>query len=333
MVHHLLDDLEMPNPLLGGLLPTGSQLVARGSPAPSPNIHCNPSPFSLEREEGEGWLRASQSDALLAELELTSESLNEVDTTPPKVCFLLERDNKDKLASTVSRTPVEQNKKLMTPGTKKVQPALNSQRHGEDAGNVYSKVPAPQPLVPSSSSTSAAEQLDDLLACLGAGQSKASYGTEGPAEPSPGERNTTDTLDSMLEGLTQGLQDLGVAAVPKGNCASCHKPIAGKVVTALGQTWHPEHFTCAHCRKVMGARPFFERDSKAYCQEDYHQLFSPHCAYCSAPIQEKVLTAMDQTWHPEHFFCAHCGKTFGNDGLLFSPFSPPKSLTLPLVFA
>ena len=23
---------------------------------------------------------------------------------------------------------------------------------------------------------------------------------------------------------------------------------------------------------------------------------------------------MDRTWHPEHFFCAHCGKNFGDDG-------------------
>lgn len=29
---------------------------------------------------------------------------------------------------------------------------------------------------------------------------------------------------------------------------------------------------------------------------------------------QKVLTALDQTWHPEHFFCAHCGKVFGDDG-------------------
>ncbi|XP_048340503.1 leupaxin [Sphaerodactylus townsendi] len=279
-------------------------------------------------------------DALLAELELTSQSLSEDDAKPKKVCFLLERENKDELASTAAQTTVIQNKKLITPETKKVadwpfslscnfqkplqlstdweemsvQPALRSQHNGEDADKIYSKVSTPQPLVSSSSSTSAAQQLDDLLACLGTMQPKTSDETEGPVESSSGEQNTTDTLDNMLQGLTQRLQDLGAAAVPKGNCASCHKPITGKVVTALGQTWHPEHFTCAHCRKEMGGQPFFERDSKAYCQDDYHQLFSPRCAYCTAPIQEKVLTAMDQTWHPEHFFCASCGKMFGNDG-------------------
>ncbi|KAF7236012.1 Leupaxin [Varanus komodoensis] len=118
----------------------------------------------------------------------------------------------------------------------------------------------------------------------------------------------------MLKGLIHDMQDLGVATVPKGSCASCHKPIAGKIITALGTTWHPEHFICAHCGKEIGSHPFYERDGKAYCQEDYHQLFSPRCAYCTAPIQGKILTAMDQTWHPEHFFCAHCGKVFSDDG-------------------
>lgn len=33
----------------------------------------------------------------------------------------------------------------------------------------------------------------------------------------------------MLGGLEQDLQDLGIATVPKGHCASCQKPIAGKV--------------------------------------------------------------------------------------------------------
>lgn len=26
------------------------------------------------------------------------------------------------------------------------------------------------------------------------------------------------------------------------------------------------------------------------------------------------MTALDTTWHPEHFFCAQCGNTFGDDG-------------------
>lgn len=31
-------------------------------------------------------------------------------------------------------------------------------------------------------------------------------------------------------------------------------------------------------------------------------------------VSQKVVTALDKTWHPEHFFCAQCGSFFGPDG-------------------
>ncbi|KAK4288966.1 hypothetical protein Pmani_038036 [Petrolisthes manimaculis] len=82
----------------------------------------------------------------------------------------------------------------------------------------------------------------------------------------------------------------------------------------MGKTWHPEHFTCSHCNQELGTRNFFEREGKPYCEHDYHELFSPRCAYCNGPILDKCVTALDKTWHPEHFFCAQCGNTFGDDG-------------------
>ncbi|XP_068004561.1 leupaxin isoform X2 [Melanerpes formicivorus] len=200
--------------------------------------------------------------------------------------------------------------------------------------------PLQQTLKTTPSPTAAAQQLDELLAALGQMQSKgcllaeaAGEGAKVPAEPSP-------SLDSMLGNLTQDLQQLGITTAPAGICATCHKPIAGKVsphppsilallsswhpwscspsssqvLTALGKTWHPEHFTCARCGEELGSQPFFEREGRAYCQEDYQQAFAPRCAYCAGPIREKVLTALGQTWHPEHFFCAHCGKVFGDEG-------------------
>ena len=57
-----------------------------------------------------------------------------------------------------------------------------------------------------------------------------------------------------------------------------------QVVTALGRTWHPEHFSCAHCQKELGTKNFFERDGQPYCEPDYHHLFSPRCSYCNGPI-------------------------------------------------
>ena len=59
-----------------------------------------------------------------------------------------------------------------------------------------------------------------------------------------------------------------------------------QIVTALGQTWHSEHFVCAKCQRELGTQTFFERDGQAYCEEDYHNLFAPKCAYCHGPIKD-----------------------------------------------
>jgi hypothetical protein len=91
-------------------------------------------------------------------------------------------------------------------------------------------------------------------------------------------------LDCMLGSLQADMSRQGVNTTQKGCCGACDKPIVGQVITALAQTWHPEHFVCAHCNQELGTRNFFERDGKPYCEPDYHNLFSPRCAYCNGPI-------------------------------------------------
>ncbi|XP_055461797.1 paxillin isoform X2 [Psammomys obesus] len=139
-------------------------------------------------------------------------------------------------------------------------------------------------------------------------------GKTGSSSPPGGLPKPGSQLDSMLGSLQSDLNKLGVATVAKGVCGACKKPIAGQVVTAMGKTWHPEHFVCTHCQEEIGSRNFFERDGQPYCEKDYHSLFSPRCYYCNGPILDKVVTALDRTWHPEHFFCAQCGAFFGPEG-------------------
>nr|XP_020667265.1 paxillin [Pogona vitticeps] len=164
------------------------------------------------------------------------------------------------------------------------------------------------------SASSATRELDELMASLSdfkfMSQGKSGNNYPSSALPKPGSQ-----LDSMLGSLQSDLNKLGVATVAKGVCGACKKPIAGQVVTAMGKTWHPEHFVCTHCQEEIGSRNFFERDGQPYCEKDYHNLFSPRCYYCNGPILDKVVTALDRTWHPEHFFCAQCGAFFGPEGL------------------
>jgi paxillin len=94
----------------------------------------------------------------------------------------------------------------------------------------------------------------------------------------------TSQLDSMLGSLQSDMTRQGVSTVKKGTCAACNKPIIGQVCTALGKTWHPEHFTCVACELPLGSRNFFEREGKPFCEKDYHELYAPRCAYCNGPI-------------------------------------------------
>ncbi|XP_030034888.1 paxillin isoform X3 [Manduca sexta] len=173
--------------------------------------------------------------------------------------------------------------------------------------------------------SSATKELDDLMASLS--DFKVS-GTGGEGETyvhrekrawqehyrSNPRQPESASLEHMLGSLRADMSRQGVQTPQKGCCNACEKPIVGQVITALGRTWHPEHFTCAHCNQELGTRNFFERDGRPYCEPDYHNLFSPRCAYCNGPILDKCVTALEKTWHTEHFFCAQCGQQFGEDG-------------------
>ncbi|XP_031571569.1 paxillin-like isoform X2 [Actinia tenebrosa] len=162
--------------------------------------------------------------------------------------------------------------------------------------------------------SSATKELDDLMASLS--DFKVNVGGVTTNEPPARGQNVgkVSHLDSMLGTLQTDMSRQGVSTTKKGVCAACNKPIIGQVCTALGRTWHPEHFTCIACELPLGDRNFFERDGKPYCEKDYHDTFAPRCAYCNGAILDSCVTALDQTWHPEHFVCAQCGKPFGDTG-------------------
>lgn len=66
----------------------------------------------------------------------------------------------------------------------------------------------------------------------------AGEGAKVPAE-------SLSSLDNMLDNLTQDLQELGITATPAGICASCHKPIAGKV-SPHSPPWHSSLLRSRH---------------------------------------------------------------------------------------
>jgi len=50
-------------------------------------------------------------------------------------------------------------------------------------------------------------------------------------------------------------------------CAKCSQSIKGKAVSALEQHWHPEHFQCTKCQKVIATDAKFKSyNKKAFCE-------------------------------------------------------------------
>lgn len=147
---------------------------------------------------------------------------------------------------------------------------------------------------------------------------------------------------------SQGLNHQWNSASQRGcaQCAACALPIAGRIVSAASQRFHPHCFTCHHCAEPLECVAFYpepegkraerlERiqarlngedlpEDKAgetavddgddslrfFCHLDYHELYSPRCRSCKTPIEKEVVLACGGSWHVGHFFCAECGDPF-----------------------
>jgi hypothetical protein len=66
-------------------------------------------------------------------------------------------------------------------------------------------------------------------------------------------------------------------------CSVCKKSIEGRSISALGQYFHPEHFTCNRCNKPVTTSHFLEYDGKAYCDYDYAVVSGTACGKCFLP--------------------------------------------------
>ncbi|KAM7243029.1 hypothetical protein CapIbe_005523 [Capra ibex] len=96
-------------------------------------------------------------------------------------------------------------------------------------------------------------------------------------------------------------------------CAHCNQVIRGPFLVALGKSWHPEEFNCAHCKNTMAYIGFVEEQGALYCELCYEKFFAPECGRCQRKILGEVINALKQTWHVSCFVCVACGKPIGNN--------------------
>uniref|UniRef100_A0A5F5PHG7 PDZ and LIM domain 5 n=1 Tax=Equus caballus TaxID=9796 RepID=A0A5F5PHG7_HORSE len=132
----------------------------------------------------------------------------------------------------------------------------------------------------------------------GAGAPASSAG----GQPQPGDQ---DTLVQRAEHIPAGKR------TPM--CAHCNQVIRGPYLVALGKSWHPEEFNCAHCKNTMAYIGFVEEKGALYCELCYEKFFAPECGRCQRKILGEVINALKQTWHVSCFVCVACGKPIRNN--------------------
>ncbi|KAL7746523.1 hypothetical protein RI367_008173 [Sorochytrium milnesiophthora] len=92
-------------------------------------------------------------------------------------------------------------------------------------------------------------------------------------------------------------------------CFRCKKRIDGIPFMYKGSKYHAYHFNCTLCKKELDLS-CQEHDGKLYCPQDYERATAPTCYSCKKIILGPNITALGKAFHPEHFVCHKCEKSF-----------------------
>ncbi|XP_035180068.1 PDZ and LIM domain protein 5 isoform X5 [Oxyura jamaicensis] len=132
-------------------------------------------------------------------------------------------------------------------------------------------------------------------------------GTNAPSQKfaTPPQLTEQDTLVQRAEHIPAGKR------TPM--CAQCNQVIRGPFLVALGKSWHPEEFNCAHCKASMAYIGFVEEKGALYCEVCYEKFFAPECSKCQRKILGEVINALKQTWHVSCFVCVACHNPIRNN--------------------
>uniref|UniRef100_A0A8C0VN41 PDZ and LIM domain 5 n=1 Tax=Cyanistes caeruleus TaxID=156563 RepID=A0A8C0VN41_CYACU len=140
----------------------------------------------------------------------------------------------------------------------------------------------------------------------------ASNSIKSPGTTAPSEKPATTPQLNEQDTLVQRAEH-----IPAGKrtpmCAHCNQVIRGPFLVALGKSWHPEEFNCAHCKTSMAYIGFVEEKGMLYCEVCYEKFFAPECSKCQRKILGEVINALKQTWHVSCFVCVACHNPIRNN--------------------
>ncbi|MFL5690761.1 MAG: LIM domain-containing protein, partial [Ktedonobacteraceae bacterium] len=118
-------------------------------------------------------------------------------------------------------------------------------------------------------------------------------------------------------------------------CKGCGQPIWGNYFTALGGTWHPEHFVCAACGRPITDASFNLHQGAPYHAACYANQVATRCAYCGKPLVGEYFvdswgTAYCKQHQQEYPSCAYCGRLVPPAQQEHSPTGSSEAIRCPI---
>lgn len=86
-------------------------------------------------------------------------------------------------------------------------------------------------------------------------------------------------------------------------CAHCNEIIKGPYISALGKSWHPDHFVCTECSAPFQGNQFHKHGDRPYCEKHFNLLFAEKCGKCGLNIEGQVFEALEKKYHLDCFTC------------------------------
>ncbi|KAG8505623.1 Filamin-binding LIM protein 1 [Galemys pyrenaicus] len=105
-------------------------------------------------------------------------------------------------------------------------------------------------------------------------------------------------------------------------CAFCHKTVSPRelAVEAMKRQYHAQCFTCRSCRCQLAGQSFYQKDGRPLCEPCYQVTPAgpgkdtlEKCGRCGAVVQEHIIRALGQAFHPPCFTCVACARCIGDE--------------------
>uniref|UniRef100_A0A2K5EB01 Filamin binding LIM protein 1 n=1 Tax=Aotus nancymaae TaxID=37293 RepID=A0A2K5EB01_AOTNA len=97
-------------------------------------------------------------------------------------------------------------------------------------------------------------------------------------------------------------------------CAFCHKTVSPRelAVEAMKKQYHAQCFTCRTCRRQLAGQRFYQKDGRPLCEPCYQDTLEK-CGKCDEVVQEHIIRALGQAFHPSCFTCVTCSRCIGDE--------------------